>query len=277
MNSGLKENANPIIHAVRKSGKPSRIFQEESYVGHAALRKYSKRVVSAASTYKSHICSDDDAIANQLSVEERSVWISLQDIYYRNSAAQEKQNKKVILSASEPATNGTSLQVLRDAGFYFDSHIQFTLPLFQQCFVEEKSHSKRVNHRDPFDEEEIFDMIRTINDPEHPLTLEQLNVVNVKDIQISNQTSGQHQPTVVIMFTPTIPHCSMATLIGLCLRVKLLRSLPSRFKVNVQIKPGSHASETAINKQLADKERVAAALENQHLLSVVNKCLSRLD
>ena len=37
--------------------------------------------------------------------------------------------------------------------------------------------------------------------------------------------------SVVIEFTPTIPHCSMATLIGLSIRVKLLRCLPSRFKV----------------------------------------------
>jgi len=36
---------------------------------------------------------------------------------------------------------------------------------------------------------------------------------------------------IVVEFTPTIPHCSMATLIGLCIRVKLLRALPSRFKV----------------------------------------------
>lgn len=38
---------------------------------------------------------------------------------------------------------------------------------------------------------------------------------------------------VNIEFSPTIPHCSMATLIGLSIRVKLLRSLPPRFKVNV--------------------------------------------
>lgn len=36
-----------------------------------------------------------------------------------------------------------------------------------------------------------------------------------------------------IEFTPTIPHCSMATLIGLSIKVKLLRSLPDRFKVCV--------------------------------------------
>jgi hypothetical protein len=66
----------------------------------------------------------------------------------------------------------------------------------------------------------------------------------------------------------------MATLIGLCIRVKLLRSLPPRFKVDIKVTPGSHASEDAVNRQLNDKERVAAALENSQLLSVVNKCLS---
>ncbi|KAB1273079.1 Cytosolic iron-sulfur assembly component 2B [Camelus dromedarius] len=56
--------------------------------------------------------------------------------------------------------------------------------------------------------------------------------------------------------------------------LKLLRSLPQRFKMDVHITPGTHASEHAVNKQLADKERVAAALENTHLLEVVNQCLS---
>jgi metal-sulfur cluster biosynthetic enzyme len=37
---------------------------------------------------------------------------------------------------------------------------------------------------------------------------------------------------VDITFTPTIEHCSMATLIGLSIRVQLLRTLPSRFKVS---------------------------------------------
>ena len=81
----------------------------------------------------------------------------------------------------------------------------------------------------------------------------------------------------VVEFTPTIPHCSMATLIGLCIRVKLLRCLPPRFKTNVRIYPGSHASEKDINKQLNDKERVAAALENDQLMSVVERCIEGTD
>ncbi|NXB61510.1 MIP18 protein, partial [Struthidea cinerea] len=124
---------------------------------------------------------------------------------------------------------------------------------------------------DAIDDREIFDahLIRSINDPEHPLTLEELNVVEQVRVKVNDAES-----TVSVEFTPTIPHCSMATLIGLSIKVKLLRSLPERFKLDVHITPGTHASEHAVNKQLADKERVAAALENSHLLEVVNQCLS---
>lgn len=114
-----------------------------------------------------------------------------------------------------------------------------------------------------------LDLIRLINDPEHPLTLEELHVVQQQLIKVDNTKNE-----VFVNFTPTIPHCSMATLIGLSIRVKLLRSLPPRFKVTVEITPGSHASESAVNKQLADKERVAAALENKNLIEVINQCIA---
>ncbi|SCZ96246.1 BZ3500_MvSof-1268-A1-R1_Chr8-2g10067 [Microbotryum saponariae] len=135
----------------------------------------------------------------------------------------------------------------------------------------------RVEHMpgptEAIDSDEIFDLIRSITDPEHPLTLEQLAVVSAPQIHV---TDGA-RPSVHVEFTPTIPHCSMATLIGLSLRVRLLRSLPERFKVDIKVKEGSHQSENAVNKQLNDKERVAAALENSHLVSVVQQCLSTAD
>lgn len=43
------------------------------------------------------------------------------------------------------------------------------------------------------------------------------------------------ESTVDVEFTPTIPHCSMATLIGLSIKVKLLRCLPNRFKVCILV------------------------------------------
>jgi metal-sulfur cluster biosynthetic enzyme len=67
-----------------------------------------------------------------------------------------------------------------------------------------------------------------------------LRYLQLDQIDVSDEKS-----TVDVLFTPTIPHCSMATLIGLCIRVKLLRSLPPRFKVRVNIRAGTHASEEA--------------------------------
>jgi len=123
--------------------------------------------------------------------------------------------------------------------------------------------------RDAFDAAEIFEHVRDINDPEHPHSLEALGVVSEGAIEVDDAKNR-----VRVEFTPTVPHCSMATLIGLSIRVRLLRSLPRRFKVDVLIAPGTHASERAVNKQLNDKERVAAALENANLLEKVDLCLS---
>ena len=176
-------------------------------------------------------------------------------------------------SPNKPTTSSTS---------HFFSHSQHSTPAANSFFrpspaslspfsaLSVSSPSSRpASVRDPWDALEVFDLVRSINDPEHPLTLEQLNVTQLPLITVDDAASH-----ISIHFTPTIPHCSMATLIGLCIRVKLIRSLPRRFKVDITITKGAHATEDAINKQLNDKERVAAALENNHLLDIVNKCLA---
>ena len=104
------------------------------------------------------------------------------------------------------------------------------------------------------------------------MTLEQLNVITPEHIEINDAAN-----TVLVKFTPTVNHCSMATLIGLCLRVKLQRALPPRFKVDIMLSEGSHDQEGGVNKQLNDKERIAAALDNSALLAVVNKGLDGSD
>jgi metal-sulfur cluster biosynthetic enzyme len=138
---------------------------------------------------------------------------------------------------------------------------------------EEQKEKETINSLEDggINSDEVFEIIRNIQDPEHPLTLEHLGVVSRGQIVVDKHSG--HRKRVEVRFTPTIPHCSMATQIGLCLRVKLDRSLPSAFKTTIKIEPGTHASENAINKQLADKERVCAALENKHLLGIVNRCI----
>jgi metal-sulfur cluster biosynthetic enzyme len=131
------------------------------------------------------------------------------------------------------------------------------------------------NGEDLLDAREVFDYIRDINDPEHPYTLEQLNVVDEDLIKVD--LSDKDMPVVDVNFTPTIPHCSLAALIGLSIVIKLHRSLADNVKMRVKITPGSHSTEEAINRQLADKERVAAALENPSVMSAVNRCLKPVD
>ena len=122
---------------------------------------------------------------------------------------------------------------------------------------------------------DIVDLISSISDPEHPLSLGSLAVVNLPDIHIMPPTSPHSSiSTVLVEVTPTITHCSLATVIGLGVRVRLEQALPPRFRVDVRIKKGTHSTDEAVNKQLGDKERVAAALENGTLMGVIRKMLS---
>ena len=120
------------------------------------------------------------------------------------------------------------------------------------------------------------DLIRDIRDPERPETLEQLSVVSESMIQVrSLQSDAGEEETlwISISFTPTVPHCSLATMIGLCIRVKLQRNLHQRFKLDINVTEGTHFVEDDVNKQINDKERVAAAMENPDLRALVEECI----
>lgn len=78
---------------------------------------------------------------------------------------------------------------------------------------------------------------------------------------------------VRVEFQPTIQHCSLATLIGLCLRVKIERNINHKLKLDIYIRKGTHSTEDEINKQINDKERIAAAMENPNLRELVENCI----
>ncbi|KAL6440727.1 hypothetical protein ACFW04_003289 [Cataglyphis niger] len=124
--------------------------------------------------------------------------------------------------------------------------------------------------------ESVYDLLRTIKDPEKPQTLEQLDVVYEDCITICHSTPGGVS-VIRVEFNPTVPHCSLATLIGLCIRIKLERHLLASFKLDIYIKEGAHSTEQEINKQINDKERIAAAMENPNLRELVEKCILEED
>lgn len=144
-----------------------------------------------------------------------------------------------------------------------------TTPMEQQGSME-------CQHKDF--QELIYDYIRNIKDPEKPATLEDLHVVYEDGVHVKGVTSGDVK-VVEIEFNPTVPHCSLATLIGLCIRVQLERTVAHShpLKLDIFIKKGAHNTEEEINKQINDKERIAAAMENPNLRKIVEECIQEED
>lgn len=140
--------------------------------------------------------------------------------------------------------------------------------------------------------EEAYLSLRSIRDPEKPNTLEELGVISPESITVycepdlsaaavagcnntnSSRTVPPQIPVLVhVSFKPTTPVCNLATLIGLCVAEKLKRELPRDAdgfpKVQVEVAEGYHNSASSITKQLQDKERREAALENPDIKSAV--------
>ena len=110
--------------------------------------------------------------------------------------------------------------------------------------------------------DELYSLIRRIQDPEHQLTLAELGVVSKRHISFHSLRDGKQralQPeeaaaaaagdaageeaddavVAVVEFTPTVPHCSLATTIGLCIRARLSRAMPD-LKLDVRVRQGTH-------------------------------------
>ncbi|XP_066245128.1 MIP18 family protein galla-1 [Euwallacea similis] len=146
---------------------------------------------------------------------------------------------------------------------------QFEVGLLKDKEEEEPKSSEEIKDM-------VYDLLRNIRDPEKPQSLEELNVIYEEGIFIKQPTAANIN-VVRVEFNPTVPHCSLATLIGLCIRIKLEREMPFPIKLDIFIKDGAHTTEHEINKQINDKERIAAAMENPNLREIVETCIKEED
>ena len=129
--------------------------------------------------------------------------------------------------------------------------------------------------------DDIFEELQSILDPERPnLTLAQLDVVSPVRCFVSylRDGEGKCKPSALvrIVLKPTVPHCHLMQLICLCVRVRLIESLPvaTNWKVDVELVDGSHHQKEEIEKQVNDKERVCAAVDNDALMLEVHKLIN---
>eukprot|EP01062_Namystynia_karyoxenos_P080037 TRINITY_DN855_c0_g4_i1.p2 TRINITY_DN855_c0_g4~~TRINITY_DN855_c0_g4_i1.p2 ORF type:complete len:188 (+),score=63.14 TRINITY_DN855_c0_g4_i1:88-651(+) len=122
---------------------------------------------------------------------------------------------------------------------------------------------------------DVYDVLRPIRDPEHPqYSLSQLGVIKPRHCAVHYRDESWKRGEVAVTFTPTVPHCHLCVHIGLCLHERLGRYLPpeTSWKLRLALQPGSHNDEAGINRQVNDKERVCAALENPALRREVERC-----
>ncbi len=129
----------------------------------------------------------------------------------------------------------------------------------------------------------IFEIIRDIKDPEHPNSLEELQIVSKNDIKITEINDDEvlckfniPLPCIEITIAPTVPHCSMAGIIGICVLSELQKFI-DKYWIKLLIKEDSHVNREALNKQLSDKDRVMAALENEGLSDLIASCVPYRD
>jgi hypothetical protein len=132
-----------------------------------------------------------------------------------------------------------------------------------------------------YDAEDIFHELQTMLDPERPsYTLAQLDVVNVTRCFVTylpGLPTSKLTARVQVVLKPTVPHCHLMLLICLCVRVRLFETLPvtTNWKVDITLVEGSHNQQAELQKQINDKERVAAAMENFLLMKEVQKLVNR--
>lgn len=124
--------------------------------------------------------------------------------------------------------------------------------------------------------EDIFDDLSTILDPEKPCTLADLGVVAPDRCSVQYLEGKGSRALVEVVLKPTVPHCHLMMLIALSVRARLEESLPvlTKWKVDISVVPGTHLQEDDINRQVNDKERVAAALENPPLRKEVDRLIN---
>lgn len=88
------------------------------------------------------------------------------------------------------ATGGKNVALLENAGLSISSSVSEALSFPNFHFSQGESETENTEKqftRDQINAEEVFDIIRSIQDPEHPNTLEELGVVSVEQVEVTDE------------------------------------------------------------------------------------------
>lgn len=172
-----KENPNPIIHTTQKRSRLSQV-SDVVLLGSKAIRRYALGSKIPRRAESNDYMNVEATLPIIPTTEERLVSIALSEAAYNSNN-----------TAVDPSVNKVSsyVELLHNAGFPLFQRNQLQKVLSVPSFTPSgmsKTISNSSHIRDVITAHEVFEIIRNIQDPEHPLTLEQLNVVRLELVKV---------------------------------------------------------------------------------------------
>ncbi len=111
---------------------------------------------------------------------------------------------------------------------------------------------------------EILDVLKNVYDPEHPVSVLDLKIVEESDIAIDGDKAR-------VEFKPTSPFCPMGGVIGIVIKYALEQKLGR--EVEVRVKKGTHSQEKLLNDLLGDKKKYEQMLERLKPSGMLEQCI----
>ena len=206
-----KENPNPIIHSTNKYSHASNIPAASPLIGSASIRRYNLgspspsnsqqlNIIDPTTEWNNTLDYDTSSIyqSGSITAEDRSVALALSAAAHASSTTDNNENNTSTVSKLDilqqagfalynPKTIHKQCKAIRYPSFTPSKHkskINTESTEWQTLHTTAEKEKKDEEKRDTITPNEIFDIVRNIQDPEHPLTLEQLNVVRMELIKV---------------------------------------------------------------------------------------------
>lgn len=115
------------------------------------------------------------------------------------------------------------------------------------------------------DKDKIMNILGKVYDPEYPLSVTELKIVEENDIEISDND-------VTVQFKPTTPYCPMGGIIGVLIKYALEKEL--KVPIKVKIKKGAHVQEEMFNEMLNQNDRYRDILKKLEDSGILKSCIA---
>jgi len=111
---------------------------------------------------------------------------------------------------------------------------------------------------------EILEALKNVFDPEYPLSVVDLKIVEEKDIFFDGEK-------IRIEFTPTTPYCPMGGIIGVLIKYALENKFNREF--DIKVKAGGHVQEAILNELLSSKEKYDETIQRLKTAGILERCI----